>query len=360
MVLKSRAGFNSGLRIENWSYSEADELRLTQCVGVVEHLKRRANIPLDQPIWDNAKVAKLVVGTKKRKAIYFLVFGLAGASGLAGCIFLVLTIACIFDGKQCSDVTEHLNGICFSIALVIASGSLIWLRKIGRNLPPVNFEDFLSEELSEEQKNILVREIRAIKNAEETLYELGSYEKFRKIDAICWRAQNWFLLLTENDKDRSGIWLDKRHPAGKLYMKIKRNNEQGQSMNVVWEKIYLENTRYIYSNLDRLNSFIEYQSKQALKPKPQVWLEGFKALSENRDDHINYLNRTITPNARVVFFDKLTRVLAKNSNRYKKEVASNGVEGVNYHDLGGSGATRLLHGQNENIEKWIKNYLGNT
>ena len=98
MVLKSRAGFNSGFRIENWSYSDAGELRLTQCVGVVEHLKRRANIPLDQPIWDNAKVAKLVVGTKKRKALYFLLFGVACASSLAVFFFAILTIACIICG----------------------------------------------------------------------------------------------------------------------------------------------------------------------------------------------------------------------------------------------------------------------
>ena len=360
MVFKRAAKFNSGLRIENWSYSDADQLRLTQCVGVLEELKIRANIPFDQPIWDNAKVAKLVVDTKKRKAVYFLLFGVACASGLAGCIFLVLTIACIFDGKQCPDVTEHRIATCFCITLVITSILLIWLRKIGRPSRRINFEDYLSTDLSEKQKNDLVREIRALKNSEESLYELGAYEKLRKISSISWRAENWFFLLTENDKDRFGIWLDHGYPAGTLFMKIKQNNKRDEEKNVVWEKLYLKNTRYIYSDLDRLNSFIEYQSNQALKPKPQVWLEGITFLSENRDDHINYLKGTMTPEARDVFFDKLTKIMAKNSNRYNKEVSLKGIEGINHHDLGDSGVTRLIHGQNENIEKWIKNYLGNT
>ena len=360
MAFRRAAKFNSGLWIENWSYVEASHLRLVECVGVTEELRRRANIDLSQPIWNDSKVSKLVANTKKRKILYSLVFAGFWLSVLIACILLVLMTACIFDGQKCPDIIQYRILSSFCIASVIAAGLLIWIRKIGRNPRLLDFEDYLSADLSEENRDTLKQEIRALKNAEEELYEIGTYEKFRKIDPVSWRAENWFLLLTENEKDRSGIWLDQHHPIGTLYMRVKRNIKRGEIDDVVWGKVYLEYTRFVFSERSRLSSFIDYQSNQTLNQKQKVWLEAFEFLFRNREAHISHLNRTLTHEGRAAFFDQLTRILAKNSNRYSKEVASKGLEGIDYHDLGGSGATRLVHGQNENIEKWIKKYLGIT
>ena len=385
MVFKFYTKFGSRVWIKNWSYAEATQLRLHQCIDVVAHLKTLANIPLHENIWDEGKIANLIAETKKRKALYFLVFGGVLACGLAAFIFFILTSACILDGTRCSEERLNRSVIYFVISTVIATALLTWIKKIGRNQRKVDLEYYFSSKLSEAQKSALIREINQLKNDEEALYEVGNYEELRKIASIFWKSENWFLLLTDNEADRFSIWLDGEHPKGRLV--IERLNEPSNSQIKIlsqsshaseqinldveqekpetktvaveekfWECVKGKNSRDLFPSEAKLTIFINGVDKLRLPYFHAAWLDALIIVRNNHGKLRGYLSGKLNGEQQIEFEKKLTPIFATISKSYMTAIeglSEDEIPKVDTYKYGIKGAEKFLFGKNENIDDWI-------
>lgn len=343
--------------MRKWSqHQHAEPLALSDCIEIVEYLKLKANIPIQQDIWDLEKVAQLVAKTKWRKLGFFSSHAVfIFLAPIMGVIFL-LGLSCALSGEAC---TSKLSMLRFNSILL--SGSFVaicvlWFKNaVSRDRQNTNFSEYFSPTLTREQREILRRSILELKNNNRTIFEFGNYEVFRKVSEISWTAENWFLLLTGNEHDRFAIWLDGAYPKGKLHLEsnaTSANTNDGET----WSKVKSPNTRYIVSDRKRLLWFIQTVENISLKENHAGWLAGLKLLYDHHDIYKRYLDKKLSSEERNEFLDTITPVFARISRNFKKEVAKSGIDAVDLNAFGATGTMNFLHGRNENIENWIKKY----
>ena len=346
--------------MQAWSYKIAHDVSLSQTVEVVQYLKEKANIAPEQGLLSAEKNADLVSNVKSRKLTYFIVFPFLCLSGACSIILFALAFACVLDGKKCSAPGPEWLVVGFAIASIVFAGLLLITNNISRDRREVFFDDQLSDELSANQIRDLAREARELKNNSTPLFEVCNYDRFRELGTNSWTAENWFLLLSSNEETRQGVWLDGRAPVGKIYIMADQLDEDLEGADFPWSRVYSKSFRKLVSNKDKLESFIDKKKQLPLSDKKRVWLETFEELLEDHISYKDYLSKTMTSTDRDIFLNKLARILAQNSDRYSESLAQQGVDKIDYVKIGASGTKKFLFGRNENVENWIKKYLGIT
>ena len=196
--------------MKTWSgYTDASPLLLSDCVDLIEHVKELANIPHGQNIWDLEKIAKLVSATRWRKFGYFALIPSIAIFGFLAATLFVLGLFCAWSGEICTSEMPMPRFYLFFIATSFATAGLLLAKNtISRDRRETNIMYYFSPILSMEQKRILVDTITTLRKNNRVLYAAGNYDVLQKIPIISWTAENWFLLLTQNEKDRFAIWLD--------------------------------------------------------------------------------------------------------------------------------------------------------
>jgi len=381
--LSFKRRFRSRYGMKSWPTAlPALSIKLSECTDVISYLKLCAGIPEDTVIWDRMKIDELIKSVKNRMVWFHLTtFGLL----LLVAFVILLSAARIISENSAS---YHLK-ISETVVNLVLAGlmtgiALLFLkrRSVGRDRRGLNFIEYLSEALSIDQKSELAKAIMKLKEDEVQLLEVGNYEKLYEVALVGWTAENWFLLLTSAEKDRSAIWLDSQHPLGNLMVSKKSvcenripleedlvkgsNDKEGRSPTLIaeneneselfWERIRGLNSRYILSRKSRLKTFIDSIDKFKISHFHSAWLEAMIVLLANYDAYIEYIKGNLNLEERKRFERILTPIFAKISDNYKKAFETTPVlerEKIDTYGYGIDNTRKFLTGRNENIEDWI-------
>ncbi|MGB0908006.1 MAG: hypothetical protein ACPGVT_10975 [Maricaulaceae bacterium] len=347
----------SPYRMKTWGhYDPVSDVKLSGCIGVIEYLKDRANIPPEQVIWNQEKIKDLVTSIKRRKIGFFIVAPVAALLGVTAAILLILCLICAWAGDGCVSrpIMRHL-----SAAFIAVSFAAVWLLRVKTSLSRdrrlTQISDYLLPDLTVDQKRDFIDAAKALKVEHRQLYIAVNHDVLLSVPLLSWTAENWFLLLTDNERHRFGIWLDGSYPLGKLY--VYNPKRASRKTGTVWDKISLPHANFLFSDKDRLGKAIKAADILTLEPHQTVWREGLIALYENHEDYEKYLDKIMDSTDRERFFGKFTPIFAVLSKSYKRECDAVGAENINVAVLGESGAKKFLRGRNDNIEKWIKTLM---
>ena len=335
--------------IRNWKrLPPVQDIALCKCFVLPSYLRKAAGIPLEHPLWDRAKIDTLLTSMKIRKIKYFFVF-----AAIAMCMLIIVALYligffCALKGNTC--VSSIPNRYYFFLVGALSSlvGLIFWKRRIERFHPKTKFQDFYHPNLTPEQREILTKEILKLKDNRTPVYEVGPYEELRAMDSMFWTADNWFLILTENEKDRAGVWLDGRAPLGDLMIKDYFKDNSLVVKNTVWDKLQLPAFRFLVSDIVRLRRFIQSKKKTPLVRNQPFWVEGFEKLEQVYSDYPRYLaGKMLAPELKS-FENNFSPIFAKISkNKSKHEPDANLLH------IGHIGAKNFLRGRITSLEKWI-------
>jgi len=385
--LSFKRRFRSRYGMKSWPTAlPALSIKLSECTDVISYLKRCAGIPEDTVIWDRMKIDELIKSVKNRMVWFHLTtFGLL----LLVAFVILLSAARIISENSASHhlkITETvvnliLGGLITGIALLFLKR-----RSVSRDRRELNFIQYLSEGLTIDQKSKLAKAIMKLKEDEVQLLEVGNYEKLYEVALVGWTAENWFLLLTNNEKDRSAIWMDSHPPLGDLMVSkksvcentipleeelIKGSNDKKERSPILlaengcdpfWERIRGLNSRYIFSKKSRLKTFIDSVDKFKISHFHSAWLEAMIILLANYDAYIEYIKGNLNFEERKRFERILTPIFAKISDNYKKDFATTPVserEKIDTYGYGIDNTRKFLTGRNDNIEDWIGKNIPN-
>ena len=336
--------------MKNWSrITPALNVDLRNCIKLARHLRQVADIPADQVLWNRDKIEALKKHTKSRKSKFMVLFGLVVLAIPVTVAVYYIGIACALSGDECvSTMPQFKYQFVLVVSSLVTVALLLWKRSTGRNHYKTNFQEYYHPDLKLAQKKALTEEILKLKNNCNPIYEVGNYEKISELKSIFWAAENWFLILTEVEDDRSGIWLDGQIPLGGLVIqnKVRKNSPDSDSP---WEKLQQPEFKYVVSNVNRLEGFIERKKKTSLVRNQPHWLEGFIRIQENYADYQLYLERKLTNLKRREFVGIFTSIFAEISTDKSK-----GEDDADLYEIGYKGATNFLRGRNTSMEDWIK------
>ena len=387
MHIKKLSKLRPKYGLKSWPlYSVEQQLFLTDCVEITSNLKAKAGISNNQALWDDEKINKLLKTIRNKKAWYAVIKSLMVVSALMSAVIFLLALACIFLGNDCAVSYGGYINLAFGTAAFITAGSFLIIQNISRDNRDVIFSDFLSSDLSLEQKKLVIKAILKIKREAAQLFEVANYESLRKIPKISWKAENWFLLLTENAVDRRAIWLKGVYPKGKIYVakpiaisalqpclgvqkNITPSVESSKNPNNTvddtpefilvaldklgdpWGELRKPYSKYLYSDKARLQAFVE-SMKPAKKSKFQTaWHNAMMMLLDSYDGYTKYLADSQTERG---FEEKFVQIFALISDDYRKKRTENiKLKDKNY-ELGISGTQKFLQGKHDNIENWIR------
>lgn len=330
--------------MKNWpNCIPAPEVELAVCIKVTNYLKKCAGIHDDQAIWNSIKIKELLKTTRNRKLVFFCLKGLI--------VFVVpLTIAvyliglgCALSGEGCVSEFSKARYFGILIAFNLLTIALFWAkREISRIKHETNFVDYLSPKLSARQKLLLASKIKGLKTKKSQFFTTDNYENLLNVPSMFLTAENWFLLLTENEKDRFGIWLDREYPKGKIFIEEPKTT----SVHSPWDKLSDNNFRMIVSDEQRLRNFITVKKNEPLVRNQRQWILAFEILLDNHENYQLYLLNKL-PN-RDEFFYLFTPIFAKIS-----EHPSKSIPDAKINEIGAKGTEKFLKGRNINIEKWL-------
>jgi len=336
--------------MQNWTrVSPTNTISLPDCKKLIDHLKSTAGIPLTQKIWDRQKIEKLRKKTKFRKLWFFSVFGaIVFVVPLTGVIFL-LGIACALYGNECVSTMPHARyRASVLVFLVLSVGLLMWKRSIGRDLRKTNFEDYFHPDLTDEQRVALKTEILNLKSNRTLVYEVGNYESMKQLLPIFWRAENWFMALTENEVDRSAVWLDGLSPTGELYIEEQNSKPITTSYSSPWDELQRPGYRFLYSDIDRLKKFVEEKNGIRLIRNQPYWIKALEKLVTVYSDYVTYLKGEMSSSEMKEFENLFTPFFAEIARQETKRDSAAKID-----DIGHKGAKNFLRGRNTSLEKWI-------
>lgn len=336
--------------MKNWSRSiPIESLKMSDCVKLVTYLRQVADIPPNQEIWDRVKIKLLKTETRNRKVKFFIGFALALFAFLLTAIFYLIGLLCTLSGNTCSSTIPNNYYIVLIVSSLITLGLFFWKRSVGRNHYDTDFQTYYHPNLTFEQKKALTDEIWRLKNSQVSVYELDNYENLKKLSSISWKAENWFLILTNMESDRSGIWLDGQIPLGNLYIVKLKNNLVPTTTNFPWNKLQLPAFRVLVSDFGRLKSFIEKKKNIPLERNQPAWFEALEKLVTLYSDYVTYLKGEMTV-SELKEFEKLFSAIFAEIAKDKTKRDSN----ADVHDIGHKGAKNFLRGRNTSLEEWIK------
>jgi len=370
--------YRSRYGIKPWpTASYAEMLKVSDCTDILLYLKRSAGLSDDAVVWDRVKINALVKSTIKRK-IWFHATTLALLLLTAG--VLLISAARIFS--EFSTVRElKITETEFNLLFAGFTSAIIlffWKRRsVGRDRNAL-FRDYFSEGLNASQKLKLEQVILRLKENSVQLFEIGNYEKLYPVGSIGWSADNWFLLLTGNEKDRLGIWMDSQYPLGSIVVTKdtstektslhKTSNESTEQLNdlsdsndfceneLMRERVKGSNSRYIFSNKVRLETFINRIDKFALSHFYAAWLEAINVLLDNHEAYKEYLEGKLDLGQRKEFERLFTPIFAEISDKYKVAHQSATIserEKLDIYGFGVDNTRKFLTGRNKNIDDWI-------
>lgn len=205
--------------LKNWPlYATEDRLLLSDCIEILPYLKTQAKIAKNLALWDDKKTKKLLRAIKKRKIWHAFVFFPMIIAAFISVIIFLSALACIFSGNKCAANYGQYINLSFGVAALITAALYLLAQSISRYNDDVIFSDYLSSDLSPKQRKNAIKGILEVKGEMVQLFEVANYETLRRIPKISWKAENWFLLPTENEADRRGIWLNGIYPKGKIYV----------------------------------------------------------------------------------------------------------------------------------------------
>ena len=202
----------------NWAgHFDETDLKLTDCVNLIDYLKHQSSIPPEQELWCSRKIAKLVTEAKWRKLGFFAAHTLIIFCAILAVAMSLLTLECSLAADMCAASTPKIQfGL---VGTFVATFALWQLKKaIARDRRQTAVADHFSPTLSEEQKENLLREITYLEHKTSPIYEARNHKTLRKFPEASWLAENWFIILTPNECDRYAIWLDGFYPKGELYI----------------------------------------------------------------------------------------------------------------------------------------------
>ena len=339
--------FQTKYGLKNWPNSKATTgISLYDCVGAIAHLRKQSNVPDGATLWDLEKVSKLVEGTKSRKRRCALFNPFMWAFGVISVVIFLVLILYILTARL--SLPSFLIWI-FGCALVIFMSLFFSIQNLSRDMRDIKIADYFSSTLSNQQKEAFVKEIHKLKRNITPLFEITNYDRILEIPDISWKAENWFLLFTENEKDRVAIWLDGRYPRGELLIQKNANSNRSLSREECWKKLQLENFQNLVSSYDLLEKFIGAMKGAPLKGNQLYWLQGLETILENYTEYQRYLLGTLSAERREQFFKKFTPIFAKASKSKLKHRSD-----VDVDNIGQEGAINFLRGRNTSLEKWIK------
>jgi len=347
---KALGGFSSLSGIPNWSRNQPNTtIVLSQCIPMMDHLRLASDIPNDQPIWNRKKIKKLKSKTILRKFKFFSLFGVSVfVVGLTGLIYLV-GLGCAFVGNECTSTIPHLRYAIILVLFSLVSAGLILQTKLtGKNQYKTKFEDYFHPDLTSSQKQALATEIKRLKENFTSIFEIANEERVLELGPMPWTAENWFLILTDNESDRSAIMRDGRAPSGVLYIAKQNGTYSAADTGSHWDKLEHEDFTYIVSDMDRLQEFIKRKMNSPLVRNQSHWLLGFMKIQERYDDYQKFLDHKYWPN-REEFVREFALIFAEISNDKSK----NG-KNPDLNEIGYKGAIKFLRGRNTSIRDWIK------
>ena len=337
--------------MKNWSRADPTEtFKLSDCFKLLVYLRQVADIAPDQEIWDRVKIDFLKTETRKRKIKFFIGFALALFALLLTAIFYLIGLLCALSGNSCSSTIPNNYYIVLIVSSLITMGLFFWKRSVGRNHYNTDFQTYFHPNLTYEQKKALTDAIFSLKNNQISVYELDNYENPKKLSSIAWKAENWFLILTDQESDRSGIWLDGQIPLGDLYIVKQKRKLTPKTPNSPWDKLQLPGFRFHVSDFDRLKTLIRKKKNIPLERNQPAWIEGLEKLASVYSDYVTYLKGEMTVSELREFeklFSATFAVIAKD----KTKRDSN----ADLHDIGHKGAKNFLRGRNTSLEEWINN-----
>ena len=137
---------SSAHALRNWgAFETVADLRLEDCTEVLTRLRTAANIPVNVTIWNRPKIDQLVKFTKKRKAQYVVLNGLANVGFILGVLLIVPTIS--FNSNKAL--------ITCAVTLSLATGSWMYRNSVSMDRRVAHVSDFYADHLSQEQKDAL-------------------------------------------------------------------------------------------------------------------------------------------------------------------------------------------------------------
>lgn len=336
--------------MENWSKMKpVSDIDLLNSHKLLSHLRSVAEIPTKQAIWNRVKIDELKKLTKRRKKKFFFLFGLTVfVTPMTAALYLI-GIACALSGNECVSTMPLLRYQYFLVVFsILTVGLMLWKRSVGRNHYKTDFKEYYHSDLTLEQKQALTTEILKLKNNRASIYEVGNYERVIELKPIFWKAENWFLIFTDYESDRSAIWLDRQIPLGELVIQNKTGSRFILEGDLPWDKLQQPNFKYIVSDITRLDDFIKRKKNTPLVRNQEHWLTAFMRLRENYADYLLYLEKKLMSARRKEFIGRFTTIFAEISNDKSKA-----EEDANFYEIGYKGATNFLRGRNTSMEDWI-------
>jgi len=275
LVPKVVDDLTASFRLRSWGREvSAEKIGENDVKELTSYVKNCADIDDNISLLNLEKTDQLVKKTIFRKRFYYSILPLTLITLLASIVLLIIWI-------ETSSVKYFLFG-GFALSLFVIE--LLSLRSISLDKRKLKLEDFLNEKLTHSQKTTVVQLIHQLRSGYTRLYYSGNYDIFLYVTPLAISAENWFLLFSDNERDRRGIWLDGRYPPGDLFIENPTEKELTRNVRVFdiqrtllisskSAKILYKKLTEIYPKGSKLNverqarfNTIEYISKN-----PEFW-----------------------------------------------------------------------------------------
>ena len=263
--------------IPRWpAFDEAKNLLKNDLNELTSWLKDQASVSPDVTVWDHKKVQKFVTKAYWRKIVYECSYVFTGA-------FTFLTLA----GLALNIVHKPTVPLILGTGCCMVLGTICFFTKQykGRNQSGPTAIDFLSDELTDQQKIKTIELINDVISNQIKLYFEVNNNKIRIIPKACLAAENSFLLFTDIESYRKGIMLLGRHPLGKVSKakppeKLFNRNERSFDLQIK----YLADAKDMKTTYKKLASTYKGQVAEGtptLTKERNVRLKALKYASEN-------------------------------------------------------------------------------
>ena len=197
-------------------------------------------------------------------------------------------------------------------------------------------QEYFHPDLTSSQKQALATEIKRLKENFTSIFEIANEERILELGPTPWTAENWFLILTDNESDRSAIMRDGRAPSGVLYIPKQNGTYRAELTGSHWGNLEQEEFKYIVSDINRLQEFISRKTNGPLIRNQSHWLLAFIKVQERYDDYQKFLKNKYWPH-RKEFVHEFALIFAEISNDKSKN-----EKGADLYEIGYKGAVKFL------------------
>ena len=211
--------------IISWgTYKDAPEVNASNLLFLIDHLRSISKIPADISLFNVKKIEAVMKKAFCGKRQFKL-------ANLTSVTFIAAgVLAAIFAPKYHTSTKASFSLIAFAVGFAsLGIGANFWKKSLINLQQQLDFSEYLSDELTPEQKNAVVSEMNSLREQREQLYFISQYNTAKKVTDFAWVAENWFLLLAEETKWFKGVWLDGTSPPKKICIqnpKVAKDNDE--------------------------------------------------------------------------------------------------------------------------------------